>query len=279
MGIRTERPLMAELIFLSMLLMIAALFTSRALLSIGTILFLAFTCVHKESAAQFRNFLRQPMLVGIALLFFIPFFSGFWSEDKEVWARFARIKLPLLFFPLAFAGKWKLSTIQWRILAGFFLFMVLAGCCWSSWQYLQNVQAIHKGYLAAKVIDTPLGNDHVRFSLVVSIGVICAAILLKQAVEKHWRWILGILIVFFYCLPPRAVSKNRTNRPLYFSDDAVYLPGLPEKKITLDPHYLRHHHRHANGSLVVPSHFSKPYPVHHLRFFFYQIKHLPAGRQ
>jgi O-antigen ligase len=188
---------MAELIFLSMLLMIAALFTSRALLSIGTILFLAFTCVHKESAAQFRFFLRQPMLVGITLLFFIPFLSGFWSEDREVWARFARIKLPLLLLPLAFAGNWRLSTIQWRILAGFFLFMVLAGCCWSTWQYLQNVQAIHKGYLAAKVIDTPLGNDHVRFSLVVSIGVICAAILLKQSVEKHWRWVLGILIVFF----------------------------------------------------------------------------------
>lgn len=180
-----------------MVLMLVALFTSRFLLSVSFILFLFLTCVHKNFIQQFLSFLKDPFLVGMSLLFFIPFITWFWTEDKSMWMRFARIKLPLLLFPIAFAGRWQLSSKQWRWIAYSFLLLVFAGCCGSLWQYVQNRQVIHGEYLKAKIFDTPLDNDHVRFSLVVCIAVICSVLLIKEMIERRGKIILIFASIFF----------------------------------------------------------------------------------
>ena len=173
MGIGIDKFSKQRFIFFSIVLMLVSLFTSRFLLSVGSILFLFFTCFHKHIIQQLISFFKNPFLLGISLLFFIPFVSFLWSEDKNMWMRFARIKLPLFLFPVAFAGKWQLSIKQWKYIAVAFIIVVFAGCCWSLWQYVQNMHTIHEQYLKAKLIPTPLENDHVRYSLVVAIAVIC----------------------------------------------------------------------------------------------------------
>lgn len=197
MGISIDKQVKQQLIFFTMLLMLVALFSSRALLSIGLILFLAATSLHKNFLQQFIVFAKNPFLIGMSLLFFIPFISWFWSDDKQMWARFARIKLPLFLFPLAFAGNWQLSSKQWKWIAYTFLILLFAGCCWSLWHYAIAADAVHKSYLKAKIFDTPLDNDHVRFSLIVCIGVICSVLLLKRTVLKTEKLILGFLAIFF----------------------------------------------------------------------------------
>jgi O-antigen ligase len=197
MGIRIDKPSRRQLIFFSMILMLVSLFTSRFLLSIGSIFFLLFTCIHQNIIFQLRAFVRNPFLVGMSLLFFIPFATWFWTEDKSMWMRFARIKLPLLLFPIAFAGDWQLSSKQWKWIASIFIFLVFAGCCWSLWQYVQNVHAIHEQYLKAKVLVTPLEDDHVRFSLIVTIAVICLVLLIKEYSAKSKWLILSTLALFF----------------------------------------------------------------------------------
>jgi len=197
MGIRIDQPVKPQLIFVSMILMLMGLFISRAMLSVSLILFLFLTCFHKNFIQQFNTFLRNPFLLGMSLLFFIPFFSWFWTEDKSMWLRFVRIKLPLFLFPLAFAGRWQLSSAQWRWLAYSFLCFVFAGCCWSLWQYVQNMPVVHEQYLKAKVFSTPLENDHVRFSLLVCVGVIASVLLMKQVAQKSIRWILAGACIFF----------------------------------------------------------------------------------
>jgi O-antigen ligase len=114
-----------------------------------------------------------------------------------MWMRFARIKLPLLLFPIAFAGDWQLSSKQWKWIASIFIFLVFAGCCWSLWQYVQNIHLVHEQYLKAKVLVTPLENDHVRFSLIVTIAIICLALLAKQHLAKGKWLVLAGLSVFF----------------------------------------------------------------------------------
>ena len=143
MGISIDKLSKQQLIFFSIVLMLISLFTSRFLLSIGFILFLFLTCLHKNILPQLNCFIRNPFLVGISFLFLIPFFTWFWTEDKNMWMRFARIKLPLLLFPIAFAGNWQLSTKQWKWVAYVFLFLVIAGCCWSLLQYFQNIHSVH----------------------------------------------------------------------------------------------------------------------------------------
>src|SRR3978361_1807071 len=108
MGNRTDKGLQEQLIFLIILLLLLALFTSRVLLSVCTIVFLVLTCFHKNPGRQLKGFLGNPFLLGMAFLFFIPLVSGFWSEDKHEWMRWVRIKLPLILLPVAFAGNWQL---------------------------------------------------------------------------------------------------------------------------------------------------------------------------
>jgi len=196
MGISIDKLSKQQLIFFSIVLMLISVFTSRFLLSISSILFLFLTCFHKNILTQINCFVRNRFLLGMGFLFLIPFLTWFWTEDKNMWLRFVRIKLPLLLFPIAFAGNWQLSPKQWKWVAYIFVFLVIAGCCWSLLQYLQNIHSIHEQYLRAKLIPTPLENDHVRYSLMVTVAVICLAVLMQQYLpEKKW-FIPGALIVF-----------------------------------------------------------------------------------
>lgn len=197
MGIRTDKLLRQRLIFFSLLLLVAALFTSRALLSAGIFLLLFLTCIHQDFLQQLRRFATDRMLVGMSLLFLLPALSWFWSSNAHDWLRWTRIKLPLFLLPLAFAGPWRLSARQWKWLALFFLVLTTIGCCWSLWQYLRDAAAIHQNYLRAGVFATPLENDHVRYSLLVCVAVICASMLAAREQQRALRVALWTSAVFF----------------------------------------------------------------------------------
>jgi O-antigen ligase len=196
MGISIDKLSKQRLIFFSIVLMLMSLFTSRFLLSIGFIFFLFLTCFHKNILTQVNCLIRNRFLLGISFLFLIPFLTLFWTEDKNMWMRFVRIKLPLLLFPIAFAGNWQLSPKQWKWVAYVFLFLVIAGCCWSLLQYFQNIHYVHEQYLRAKLIPTPLENDHVRYSLMATIAVICLAVLMQQYLSPK-KWLIPCVFLVF----------------------------------------------------------------------------------
>ena len=261
MSIRIDKRWNQQLIFLIMAMMLLALFTSRALLSVSLILFLFFTCFHKSFNEQFKTFLKKPFLVGMSLLFLIPFVSGLWSADEHMWLRFVRIKLPLLFLPIAFAGDWQLSPKQWRWVAYVFLFLVFAGCCWSLWQYVQNFSLLHKEYLKAKIFSTPLDNDHVRFSLLVCIAIVCAVALIQETLQTITKFILAGICVFFYCLPPYFIGKNRTGCFLHFSIACSFLFHFFTKKNKMGCDLVAAHHCNACWCMVFVSNISKPHSI------------------
>lgn len=184
-------------LFYSVLLMIASVFISRGALSVSTILFVGLALVHKNIRRHFRQFAAEPFFWMFSLLFFIPFVSGLWSTNTDQWSHVVRIKLPLLFLPLAFAGSWSFSKRQWRIIANVFLFCVAAGCVWGLTDYLQNAAQINESYQRAKTILTPLEDDHVRYSWLVSIAVILCSLLFHQAKAKGSKTVLLLLAVFF----------------------------------------------------------------------------------
>ncbi|MFL5741863.1 MAG: hypothetical protein ACJ75B_16695 [Flavisolibacter sp.] len=200
MGISTDRRLRQQLIFFSMLLMILGLFLSRVVLSSGLIACTAFCCVHKKFLQQLTYLFSNPLLLGVSLLLLIPVFTWFWSEDKLEWWRWIRVKLPLFILPVIFAGEWQLSSRQWRQLCRFFLLLVFAGCCWSIWQYLQNMHAVHLEYFRAKLIATPLENDHVRFSVLVCFAVIfCVKLFIRNpgSAEKIFLFLATVFFIFY----------------------------------------------------------------------------------
>lgn len=177
--------------------MTAAAFISRGVLSVSVILAVCLLVLHPHFFAQVKTFARTPFLVSLALLFFIPFVSGLWSDDLSKWSDVVRIKLPLLFLPLAFAGNWNLSSGQWLWLAALFLLCVFGGCVRSLVYYAQHAAQVHEGYLRAKILLTPLADDHVRFSWLVSVAVVLCFWLLKRATAKRERIVLFFGAAFF----------------------------------------------------------------------------------
>lgn len=144
-GIQTEGEWKQWALFGSVVLMIVSLLISRGALSVSTILFLLLAIVQKDFRQQWKTFLSHPFLLFFTLLFFIPFVSGLWSENLSKWSDVVRLKLPLLFFPLAVAGSWQFTQRQWLLIAGVFLGVTTVGCLWSLLHYGQNAAAINEG--------------------------------------------------------------------------------------------------------------------------------------
>src|SRR6185295_16759040 len=159
---------------------LGGLLFSRALLSSGLIFFVAISFFHKNIVQQLKTFFTSPFLWSMSLLFFLPAISGLWSEDLSQWSQILRIKLPLLLLPVCFAGGINFNAADWKKISIVFLVLMFAGICWSSWQYLQHINDINASYLKASTIETPLGNDHVRFSLLVVVALLTIVLLLSK---------------------------------------------------------------------------------------------------
>lgn len=198
-----------QFLFYSMIAMLAALFISRAMLSVFTILFIILSFLHRDIKTHFRNFISSPLLWSMSLLFVLPFLSGLWSEDKQEWLQIVRIKLPLFFLPLSFAGPFSFSRKQWNLLAYIFIGLITAATLWSMFEYSLDVQAINKSYLKAKSIITPLENDRVRFSWLIAIAILLSGktgwhfIYLKKGIAWLWIALILWLIIFLHILAVR----------------------------------------------------------------------------
>jgi hypothetical protein len=215
MVISRERFSRQQGIMIALLTMLAGLFFSRALLSVSMIFFIALACFHKNFWQQIRTSFNQKIFVGPGLLFFLPLISGLWSADSEAWLDVVRIKLPLLLFPIAFAGRWQLAGRQWRMVSYFFILLLISGCCWSLWQYAANVDVINKGYLKAKSIPTPFENDHVRYSWAVAVAA-TGMILMLPRFQKPLHQFLWITVVIFFIVYLHVLSARTGLFCFYF---------------------------------------------------------------
>jgi O-antigen ligase len=195
-----------QAIFIVIIASLGALFVSRAALSISMFSLIALCCIHQDFPQQLKAFFSNYFLLGMSLLFFIPLVSGLWSEDLHEWIGVLRLKLPLFFLPLAFAGSWQLKDSQWRTIAMIFVLIVFAGSVWSALQYIGDVSAANESYLRAKVFATPLANDHVRFSWIVSIAIL-TIMLLRETFSGWFKWLFVFialwLVVYLHLLAAR----------------------------------------------------------------------------
>ena len=190
--------------------MMFSLFLPRSFLSISLSVFLIICFLHKSHRQQFRNFLSSIILPGMTLLFLLPLVSGLWSQDKQEWMDVLRLKLPLFLLPIAFAGPIHFSNRKWEQLAIIFLLVVTIGTLWSVSRYFMDMNRIHEGYLKSKMIQTPLDDDHVRFSWLVSVSIILAGWIYKlkrERITKFYFYLFLIvetwLIIYLHILAAR----------------------------------------------------------------------------
>ncbi len=199
----------SPIIFILMIIMMAALFFSRAVLSAAIIAFTAISLIHPGFKKHVSLFFASPFLWGMSLLFFLPLISGFWSEDKKEWLEMTRIKLPLFVLPLAFAGPIHFQKKKWEWLAFIFITLVTVASIWSMVHYVSNISAANEGYLRAKTIVTALENDHVRFSWLISVAALLAGWLWaakrkeSKPIARALAIILVWLVIFLHILAAR----------------------------------------------------------------------------
>lgn len=105
-------------------------------------------------------------ITGIFLLFFI---SGLWSENTDYFLNRSRIKLPILFMPLAFFMMPKISLDLIKAIMYFFIGLIITSAIWSSGMYLTDLEHYTKIYGKGQIIPTPI--HHVRYSIMVSIAM------------------------------------------------------------------------------------------------------------
>jgi hypothetical protein len=212
-----------NMLFALLITMLVALFISRVFLSIAMIGFVGMAVLHKNFLFQLRAWFKNYFLFGLSLLFFIPLISYFWSDNITEWADVMRVKLPLLFFPLAFAGTWQLNQKRWQILTIVFLILVFISSMWSFAYYLGNFKIVHEGYLKAQVIPTPFENDHIRYSWLTSIAVLLC-LLLIEVTKKTQRFFLAALALWFIVY--LHVLSARTGLICLYFILFAYLPRL-----------------------------------------------------
>lgn len=192
-----------QAIFIMIPLMLTALFISRPALAITLSIFLGLTILHRNIRAQLKNFTRTPLLVALSLLFLIPFISGAWSKDVEEWLAAMRVKLPFLLLPIAFAGRWQLTSRQWLLILYSFLILVALGCSWSLLQYAMDARAINENYLRAGIMPVPLDGDHVRFSWLVAIALLGSLLLYERTGRTAWLLPAFFFITYLHFLSAR----------------------------------------------------------------------------
>ena len=182
--------------YCSITAMLTGLLFSRALLSSGMFLFAAISLIHRNLLQQVKVFFSSPFLWSMSLLFVLPLISGLWSDDHSQWLQILRIKLPLVLLPVCFAGEINFKFKDWKNISFIFLVLMLGGICTSLWQYFQNINSVHAAYLKAYTIGTPLGNDHVRFSLLVVIALLTVGFVLAKNRQNLAKPSKGLLLLF-----------------------------------------------------------------------------------
>lgn len=189
----------SPIIFILFILMIGALFLSRALLSVSMTGFVLFSFFHTSVRTQLLRYRYSPLLWGMSLLFLMPFVSGIWSEYEGQWLDIIRIKLPLLLLPLAFASPFTFSEKQWTALAYIFIANVAVAVGWTLYEYLPNAELINESYLRAKTMTTPLQNDHVRFSWIVAVAtLLCGWICWQRRNQRDLVFALLVVIALYF---------------------------------------------------------------------------------
>lgn len=158
---------------------------------------------------RWKSFLKRPDFWVFGLHFTIVLL-GFWSiQDQAFWLERLRIKLPFLILPLAFFFMPAFTQRQYFSL----LYVLIIFLSITSLGILVNYNLDYENIqlLIKQGQPMPMPTNHIRFSLLLSIGVLAAAYLYEQGYywqnpkERRWIVVMGLfLLVFLHVLSVRS---------------------------------------------------------------------------
>ena len=169
-------------------LFIISWLSSDFLLSVSMIGFLLISLTGNIKE-QWKNFRSNKALLGLTLIFFLIFISGFWSRllylgEFGYYLERLRIKLPFLIMPFAFAGLPKL-TAKSQLNLLYFLLLTMTICSIGiGINYALNFEEITKAVKEGRNVPTPI--NHIRYSLLLAYTIIVGFYLYR--VKHVYKW-------------------------------------------------------------------------------------------
>jgi len=189
------------LTYLSLCLLLGGLTGSHAMTSIGIFGLTAIAVLQPGLPDRWRYFRSQPLLWCLPGLFAIYVLSGLNSSQTGPWLQRLRNFLPFLCLPFAFTLFRHAYGRHLQLTLYFFALVLTVLCAQYTLVYLFHFQAINSAYSYGQVL--PVHYNHVRFSLLVSQGVVLFYYLLVRKVflihpaEKYLQLMAGLFLIFF----------------------------------------------------------------------------------
>lgn len=172
---------------------------ARALASIGMIGLLITPFLFNKPADVFRNYFSEKALWILSLYFIIVLASGLYSEDKEAWLGWLRIKLPYIALPIAFAGISKLDAKKFTVVLYGFVITFFITTAVILIRYALDYAAITDSYYQGAAM--PIPYSHIRYSLMLAFSFFCAVYLYSKGYyvfSRHEKWLQLFFAVFAF---------------------------------------------------------------------------------
>ncbi len=210
----------SNIAFICILGMMVGFLCAPALLSIAMMVY----GVNGLRGISPRKWLKDKWwLAGIAWIAFYAI-SYFWSADKESWSVAVQVKLPFLLLPLAFAYTPRFSARQLQALILCVGIILLGGVEYSISFLIRQHDEYLVGYKVSHILPTPSRNDHISFSIGITLYIIWAIYSWPQIVSKAIRWYLGVILlllaVFLHIL---AAKSGLVCFYVFFISWSIYL--------------------------------------------------------
>jgi len=155
--------------------------------------------LNKSIKSNFQQFLQSPQYWIISCFFLIVLAGGLYNEDWTYWLERLRIKVPFLLLPFAF---FSLPAFRKKDYLGLYYFLVLLlffTCIGIGFNYLMNFEVINESILKGHAVPVP--RNHIRYSLMMAIGIIAGAYLYIEKFKLRYDWeraFIGFMTLFLF---------------------------------------------------------------------------------
>lgn len=193
-----------NLTYFFLILIVIGLFTIhnfRALSSIGIGGFFIFAIYNAKPSQIWSKLKENKAFLFLTAIFFIHALHVFSTSSENFpyfWER-VTIKLPFLLLPIGMIAAPKLDTKRYHLLY-YLYFLILSGTAISAMiNYINHFEEINAAYLRSKTL--PVIVNHVRYSLMIALGIFCGAWILWKKVyliHRFEKYIVGILTIFLF---------------------------------------------------------------------------------
>lgn len=173
--------------------MVVGFLLSRAVLSIGVILFGINALWDVNPKHWFRN---RWWLWGVAWIACYAL-SGLWSDNMSSWSYGLTVKLPILLLPLSFSFVPKFTAKQLSMLTMGIAIMLYGSVAYSMYYLLSDIDYYIEQYRIAKVMPMLGHEDHIRYSLFNSLFVVWCIFILSKVDSKLMKRFTVFTVVFF----------------------------------------------------------------------------------